>query len=316
MNKEKQKLEENNKEVLLTIQRVKSESYELKKQVSLLNEENQSLKDSMGNVKQTSLSWDQETLYLDKIDKQSVKIDELTKESYEKDHRYSQLVERLQLTQEQFKQFQESQAEELNEYILKFEHRQVVQKLHQENQVVVKEVKKLLQTIEKYKQDEEKLKQIMNSTESSLSHDQLLMIKEFKEISALLMQYDDGKVSQNKRTITDLLSQILNDYDSLNSRYKIVEAQLIDVKVKYAEAEEVKERLLIDMENSGDNNVSRLSRGSRGDRSYNNVDSEQPQINNFKRVLKPAPSTSFLSKASSLFGAASSYYNDKFGNNE
>lgn len=56
MNKEKQKLEENNKEILLTIQRVKSESYELKKQVSLLNEENQSLKDSMGNVKQASLS--------------------------------------------------------------------------------------------------------------------------------------------------------------------------------------------------------------------------------------------------------------------
>ena len=315
MNKEKQRSEECNKEMNLTIQRLKSDINELKKQISIQTDENNNLKENLVASKQPRLNCDQEALYLDKIDKQSVKIDELIKENFEKDHKYSQLVERLQQTQEQFKQYQESQVEELNDYISKSEHKSIVQKLHQENQIVVKEVRKLLQTIEKYKQDEEKLKQIMDSSESALNHDQLIMIKEYSEISTRLMQYDDGKVQQNKRTIIDLLNQILGDYDSLLSRYKIVEAQLIDVKVKYAEAEEVKERLLIDMENSGEGNVSRLSRGSRGDRSANYVETEQYNTQQFKRNLKPASSTGFLSKASSIFGVASTFYNEKFGNN-
>ena len=153
----------------------------------------------------------------------------------------------------------------------------------------------------------------MKSTDSTLTHEQALIISEFAEISERLMQFDDGKVSQNKKTIWELLDEILDDYRKLLSKYKIIEAQLIDVKVKYAEAEEVKERLLFEIENR-DSFDSKLSRNTTDNRSI--MYTEEGNIEKKSlRSLKSNASSGFLSKATNLFNSASSYYSGRFGNN-
>ena len=149
----------------------------------------------------------------------------------------------------------------------------------------------------------------MKSTDSTLTHEQALIISEFAEISERLMQFDDGKVSQNKKTIWELLDEILHDYRKLLSKYKTVEAQLIDVKVKYAEAEEVKERLLFEIENR-DSFESKLSRNTTDNRSI--MYSEEGNIE--RKSLRSNTSLGFLSKATNLFNSASSYYSGRFGN--
>lgn len=82
------------------------------------------------------------------IEKLYQKIEQLTKELSDRDQKYIQLMEKLKQTQDQFKAYEQSWADEMCNFISKEEHKQVMNKLQQENQALLKEVKKLLQTIE------------------------------------------------------------------------------------------------------------------------------------------------------------------------
>ena len=151
----------------------------------------------------------------------------------------------------------------------------------------------------------------MDSNESSLNYEQALAIKEFTNISKILMNYDNGKVQSNNKSISEIMLEIINDYDSLLSKYKIMEAQLIETKIKYAEAEEVKERLIFDIENKDqfDNNFGKASINEK------RLLSTKTENSRSSHVLKSNASTGFLSRASHLFSSASNYYNGKFDSN-
>lgn len=153
----------------------------------------------------------------------------------------------------------------------------------------------------------------MQTTDSSLTHEQALMISQFTEIADRLMQFDDGKVSQNKKSLWDLLDEIIDDYRTILSKYKTVEAQLIDTKVKYAEAEEVKERLLFEIENR-DLFEPKMSRNTIDNRQLMHTELDTEQRNSFAS-FKPNTASGLFSRASNLFSSASSYYNSRFGSN-
>lgn len=82
------------------------------------------------------------------VEKLSQKIEQLTKELSDRDQKYIQLMEKLKQTQDQFKAYEQNWADEMCNFISKDEHKQIMSKLQQENQALLKEVKKLLQTIE------------------------------------------------------------------------------------------------------------------------------------------------------------------------
>lgn len=82
-----------------------------------------------------------------------------------------------------------------------------------------------------------------------ISHEQVVMLKEYSDIMKKMLEYDDGgSLGAGKIKLRDFIDKVLNDYDNLVVRYQQVEQQYIDIKLKYAESEEIKERLITKLE--------------------------------------------------------------------
>lgn len=93
----------------------------------------------------------------------------MTKDLEDKDLKYIQLMEKLKQTQDQFKHYEINQTEEMQSYISKEEHKKEIAKLQQVNQELMKQIKKLYQTMEQKKVDDEKMKKVIQEN-SSLDH--------------------------------------------------------------------------------------------------------------------------------------------------
>lgn len=103
-------------------------------------EDNTKLKQSLSKAKFGKDNSDQTIAHLDTIDKLSVKVDQLTKDNLEKEHQWNQLIKELEQSHDHNKACEQSHKEALANYISKFDHKNAIQKQHQENQIVVKEV--------------------------------------------------------------------------------------------------------------------------------------------------------------------------------
>ena len=77
---------------------------------------------------------------LDRIDQQIVKIDKLTRENLEKDHQCNQLIKEKEYTEEQLRHLSKIYEEVLSNHISKLDHKNAIQKIYNDNQIVVKEV--------------------------------------------------------------------------------------------------------------------------------------------------------------------------------
>jgi hypothetical protein len=139
----------------------------------------------------------------------------MTKELEGKDSKYIQLMEKLKQNQDQFKNYEKWQEEEMVNYVSKDEHRQEMGKLQQVNQELMKQIKKLYQTIEQKKADDEKMKKVIQEN-SSLDHEQLMIIKEYTDISKRMAEYDDDDLLKNNKVrVISIIDRVLKDYDNL-----------------------------------------------------------------------------------------------------
>jgi hypothetical protein len=139
----------------------------------------------------------------------------MVKELEDKDSKYIQLMEKLKQTQDQFKNYEKCQEEEMGNYVSKDQHKQEMGKLQQVNQELMKQIKKLYQGIEQKKVDDEKMKKVIQEN-SSLDHEQLMIIKEYNDISKRMAEYDDDDLlKHNKVRVISIIDRVLKDYDNL-----------------------------------------------------------------------------------------------------
>ena len=139
----------------------------------------------------------------------------MTKELEGKDSKYIQLMGKLKQNQDQFKNYEKWQEEEMVNYVSKDEHREEMGKLQQVNQELMKQIKKLYQTIEQKKVDDEKMKKVIQEN-SSLDHEQLMIIKEYTDISKRMAEYDDDDLLKNNKVrVISIIDRVLKDYDNL-----------------------------------------------------------------------------------------------------
>jgi hypothetical protein len=152
------------------------------------------------------------------------------------------------------------------------------------------------------------MRKVIESSPSTPTHEQLLIIKEYTDICKKMLEYDDdGKLRSNKAKVIDVINKVLSDYDALVSRYQMVEKELINAKVKYAESEEIKERLLVEIDTiMGHNNV------SKGDKSICLTDEEGL---NGEMKQSDNMTSGIFAKATNLFSSASNFYSGRFGKN-
>jgi hypothetical protein len=139
----------------------------------------------------------------------------MVKELEGKDSKYIQLMEKLKQNQDQFKNYEKWQEEEMVNYVSKDEHKQEMGKLQQVNQELMKQIKKLYQAIEQKKVDDEKMKKVIQEN-SSLDHGQLMIIKEYNDISKRMAEYDDDDLLKNNKVrVISIIDRVLKDYDNL-----------------------------------------------------------------------------------------------------
>lgn len=139
----------------------------------------------------------------------------MTKDLEDKDLKYIQLMEKLKQTQDQFKHYEINQTEEMQSYISKEEHKKEIAKLQQVNQELMKQIKKLYQTMEQKKVDDEKMKKVIQEN-SSLDHGQLMIIKEYTDITKRMSEYDDDNLLKNNKVkVISIIDKVLSDYDNL-----------------------------------------------------------------------------------------------------
>lgn len=244
----------------------------------------------------------------DEIRDLKYKNEQMYSELQDKDQKYIQLMERLRQTQNEFKQYQSTHPEDMTNLISKDEHMGAMAQLKQINQELMAEIKKLHQTIEKQKAEDSKLRKVIASNSNTPTHQQLLIIKEFTDISKRISEYDDsGLLQRNEAQVIDVVDSVLKDYDNLTNRYHQLEKELIKTKLQYAEAEELKERAIVELDTvMGNNNI------SKSDKSVCLTD-EDNMIEN--KPINENSSGSIFSKATNLFSSASTFYSGRFGNN-
>lgn len=238
----------------------------------------------------------------------NLKVEQLTKELQDQDHKYIQLMEKLKQTQDEYRAYKSSHPEELSNLMPKDEHKSIVNSHQQMNQELMTEIKKLHLTIEKQKQEDEKLRKVIASNSNTPTHKQLLVIKEFTDIAKLMRDYDDDHKLENKEIqLIDLVSRVLQDYDNLTTRYQMVEQELIKTKMLYAESEEIKERVIVELDTiMGNNNVSKFDKTI--------LYSDEDKLVD-KKPSRNSSSGGIFAKASNLFSSASTFYSGRFGNN-
>jgi chromosome segregation ATPase len=234
------------------------------------------------------------------------KIDHLEKELSHKDAKYIDLMEKLKQAQDAFKAFSVEKEAELLAYISKEKHKAELLVLQQANNELVQQIKILTQTIEKSKLEDQKMKKLLNSSNSSPTHEQLLIIKEFNDISKRVMEYDDDDRLKSKRiTVFEVIDRVLKEYDTLLSNYQFLEKDLIQAKVKHAEAEELKERLVTKLETLLENKDPIMTEKS--------ITISEADMSFESKKLNSSVSSGFFAKASNLFSSATSMYSNKFG---
>lgn len=236
------------------------------------------------------------------------KVNQLERQLSHKDMKYIELMEKLKQSQDQLKSFDQDKKAELSNYISKDAHKQTMNTIQQANNELVKQIKLLNQSLEKNKIEEQKMRKVLDSNPSSPTHQQLVIIKEFNDISSRIMEYDDDdKLKDQRCSVLDVINRVLKEHDSLSINYKMIEEQFIIAKVKYAEAEEIKERLLVQLDTvTGKNNVYKSEKSLTISENDLSLDSRNPDS---------STSSSIFAKASSMFSSASNLYSNKFSKN-
>lgn len=217
-----------------------------------------------------------------------------------KDQKYNKLMEKLREVQKESKA-KTSQIDEISSQlstsVAKSDHDSELEQLRLDNSEMQKKIKKLLQQLEKSKMAEQ-------PKISTPSQAQNLAYKEYVEITKRVMQYDfDSSVKNNQKRVPELINEIMEKYDSIVLTYQAVENQLIDTKLKHAEAVEAKERLQIELD---------AINGYQGQPDYTQLVSSEPSLPN-KEQKQNSPDGIFA-KATNLFSSASNYYKGKLNN--
>ncbi|CAI2384293.1 unnamed protein product [Moneuplotes crassus] len=242
--------------------------------------------------------------FAEEKDQLNQKIAQLTKDHDDKDQKYIKLMDKLKHNQDQYLALQKEHEAELSGYIHKDQHKAEISKLQLSNQELVKEIKKLHLSLEERNKEEKRLREILNAPKESqdensggISHDQLRILKEYSDIMKKMFEYDDsGTLKSGRICLKDSIDKVLSDYDGLVVRYQQVEQQYIDIKLKYAESEEIKERLVTKLEGF-------MVQGPPRDGSIG-----------IKKIEDKKSEDGLFAKASTLWSGAGKFYSNKFGN--
>lgn len=223
------------------------------------------------------------------------KLSNLSDDLESKDQKYTKVMEKLREVQKECKQKDTTLEFMQNSMISKTDHETELEQLKSDNAEMQKKIKKLLQQIEMSKMEEK-------NRPATPSQSQILAFKEYTEITKRVMKYDiHDHVKNNQKRVTELVIDVLGHYDTVNFAYQAVEQQLIDTKLKHAEAVEAKERLQIELDA-----VHQYYTHKYGE-SLDTVDEEEQP-----KTLKKTDSDGLFAKATNLFSSASSFYSGRF----
>lgn len=282
------------------------ESKKLSNKIEKQKEEIERMNEYISQLEQDQSNYQKSNTFSDSTKELQSRIDHLEKELSHKDAKYIDLMEKLKQVQDSFKTFAAEKEAQMSAYISKEQHKSELLVLQQANNELVQQIKILTQTIEKSKLEDQKMKKLLNSSSSSPTHEQLLIIKEFNDISKRIMEYDDDDRLKNKRiTVFEVIDRVLKEYDALLSNYQFLEKDLIQAKVKHAEAEELKERLVTKLETLLENKDPIMTEKS--------VAISEADMSFESKKLDSSSSSGFFAKASNLFSSATSMYSNKFG---